>query len=421
MVALLILGGFLLIGLGLLWLVVLAFKVSLLWGFGSFFPPITLLFIVRCWSVARKAVVFTALGLVPLTAGVTQLANEDASKVDALLNLSWLQHTAEDTQTKMRIDLHGELYGQPFQPHYGELIDEVLVLREGRDFFAQRELRIALPRRLVSQAVKTLRLDVLPQDTGDLPEIEIMWLQAEQALPEARRLSRGYTLHLDLLRQAPNTLQGDFHLVLPPHFKTSMSGDVQLLTDRLHYIGEEVDRKYDAISTLEYVIEDYLQRRFAVENAVVEPFETSMPLVSPIGITVTADILGQQRTIFVRLIKDTKKGWVVEGDQYPKYAAGPQHSAATVSEEHAAALDLNDKRRNDRRMRFSLQRLLVNPAQYQNLQMHVQTVYGNQVTGRFVGLDAEGALVIEREVKAPGTVSFTLLANEISQITLLEP
>ncbi len=147
-------------------------------------------------------------------------------------------------------------------------------------FFAQRELRIALPRSLVSQAVKTLRLDVLPQDTGDLPEIEIMWLQAEQTLPEARRLSRGYTLHLDLLRQAPNKLQGDFHLVLPPHFKTSMSGDVQLLTDRLHYIGDEVDRKYDAISTLEYVIEDYLQRRFAVGNAAVEPFETPIPLVS---------------------------------------------------------------------------------------------------------------------------------------------
>lgn len=419
MAALLILGGFLLIGLGLLWLIVLAFNVSLLWGLGSLFPPITVLFIVRCWTVARKAVVFTAFGLVPLTAGFTQLANEDASKVDALLSLSWLQHAAEDTPSKMHIDLHGELYGQPFQPHYGELIDGVLVLREGRDFFAQRELRIALPRSLVSQAVKTLRLDVLPQDTGNLPEIEIMWLQAEQTLPEARRLSRGYTLHLDLLRQGPNKLQGDFHLVLPPHFKTSMSGDVQLLTDRLHYIGDEVDRKYDAISTLEYVIEDYLQRRFAVGHAAVEPFETPIPLVSPIEVAVTADILNQQRTISVRLIKDANKGWTVEGDQYPKYAAQPH--TVNAGEVRAPVVSPNDKRRSDRRTRFSLQRLLVNPAQYQNLQMHVQTVYGNQVTGRFVGLDTEGALVIEREVKAPGTVSFTLLANEISQITLLEP
>src|SRR5690554_5670612 len=213
MAALLILGGFLLIGLGLLWLVVLAFKVSLLWGFGSFFPPVTLLFIVRRWTAARKAVMFTGLGLVPLTAGMTQLANEDAAKFTALWQLSWLQPAAETRQAKVDIDLHGEPYGQVFQPQHAELINGVLVLREGRDFFAQRELRIVLPSNLASQIGKTLRLDVLPQDSGDLPEIEIMWLQADRLLPQARRISRGYTLHLNLLRQPPNTLQGDFHLV----------------------------------------------------------------------------------------------------------------------------------------------------------------------------------------------------------------
>ncbi|QEY58422.1 MFS transporter [Pseudomonas sp. C27(2019)] len=421
MAALLILGGFLLIGLGLLWLVVLAFKVSLLWGFGSLFPPITLLFIVRCWSVARKAVVFTALGFVPLTAGVTQLASEDASKFEALLSLSWLQNASDQVQNKMRFDLYGELYGQSFQPHYGELIDGVLVLREGRDFFAQRELRIALPRRLVSSEVKTLRLDVLPQDSGDLPEIEIMWLQAGQALPEARRISRGYTLHLDLLRQPPNTLQGDFHLVLPPQFKTSMSGNVQLLTDHLKYIDGQVDRKYDAISTLEYVIEDYLQRRFSVQSARVAPIETPMPLISPIDLTVTADISGQQRTAFVRLIKDTKGSWMVAGDQYPKYLGQSQSNTDAASADSTVLISDKDIPRNDRRIGFTLQRLLANPAQYQNVQMQVQTRQGNQVLGRFVGLNAEGAVIIEREVKAPGMVSFTLLASDISQISVLEP
>lgn len=420
MAALLILGGFLLIGLGLLWLVVLAFKVSLLWGFGSFFPPVTLLFIVRRWTAARKAVMFTGLGLVPLTAGMTQLANEDAAKFTALWQLSWLQPAAETRQAKVDIDLHGELYGQVFQPQHAELINGVLVLREGRDFFAQRELRIVLPSNLASQIGKTLRLDVLPQDSGDLPEIEIMWLQADRLLPQARRISRGYTLHLNLLRQPPNTLQGDFHLVLPPHFKTAMSGNVQLLTDRLHYIDGRVDRHYDAISTLEYVVEDYLQRRFAVDSVRVEPFETPMPLVSPIDITVTADISGQQRTAFARLIKDATAGWMVAGDQYPSYVAQAP-SAATVSAEDIAGLQRNNKLRSDRRQGFTLQRLLLNPAQYQNLQVQVQTTQGNQVTGRFVGLNTEGILIIERVIKAPGTVSFSLDPNEIQQMSLLEP
>ena len=38
-----------------------------------------------------------------------------------------------------------------------------------------------------------------------------------------------------------------------------------------------------------------------------------------------------------------------------------------------------------------------------------------------MGLDTEGALIISRELKAPGTVSFTLSPAEIAQITLLEP
>ncbi len=38
-----------------------------------------------------------------------------------------------------------------------------------------------------------------------------------------------------------------------------------------------------------------------------------------------------------------------------------------------------------------------------------------------MGLDTEGALIISRELKAPGTVSFTFAPVEIAEITLLEP
>ena len=137
MAALLILGGMLLIVLGLLWLIVLDFGVSLLGGVGCLLPPILLLFIISCWKVARKAVIFIALGFVPLIVGITQLASNDASRVEELLNLSWLQG-AEATHSSTQIELNGELYGQPFRPQYGELIDGVLLLREGKYFFAQR-------------------------------------------------------------------------------------------------------------------------------------------------------------------------------------------------------------------------------------------------------------------------------------------
>lgn len=419
MAALLILGGVLLIVLGLIWLIVLAFGVSLLWGVGSLLPPILLVFVIRCWKVARKAVVFIALGFVPLIVGVTQLASIDAARVESLLNLSWLQNPNAG-QAGTQIELNGELYGQPFRPQYGELIDGVLLLREGKDFFAQRELRIALPPGTVVTA-EGLRLDVLPQDLGELPEIEIMWLLPEQPLPEARRISRGYTLHLDLQPQAPNVLVGNFHLVLPPQFKTSMSGEIQLLANRLHYSDGEVDRSYDDVSTLEYVVYDYLERRFNQDGIVVEPFATPEGFSAPLPISIRAYIGGELHTLPLNLVKDAQARWAVEGDQYPARSAQAVQDILVAAVVEQAAQAQKVVRSVDRRVRFSLQRLLVNPAQYQYLQVHVETVQGNQVKGRFIGLDSEGALIISRELKAPGTVSFALLPAEISRITLLEP
>lgn len=65
MVALLILGGLLLIITGLVWLVMLAFGTSLLWGIGSLIPPINLAYALRHWRIARKAVVLGSMGAIP--------------------------------------------------------------------------------------------------------------------------------------------------------------------------------------------------------------------------------------------------------------------------------------------------------------------------------------------------------------------
>jgi len=228
--ALLILGGLLLILAGLVWLVMLAFSTSLLWGWGSLIPPVTLIYVLRHWRTARKAVGLLALGCIPLVVGLTLLAAHDAARLEAILSLRWLKEPAK-APAELDIALHGELNGHSFAPQYAELIDGVLVLREGDDFFARREVKIRLP-----EAQKgPVRLDVLPGDEGRLPEVEVSWLLPEQDLPEARRLSKGYTLHLDLQALPPNKLQGDFHLVLPPSFKTSLSGRLELFADRLRY------------------------------------------------------------------------------------------------------------------------------------------------------------------------------------------
>lgn len=60
--ALLIIGGLLLMLAGLVWLVMRAFATSLLWGWGSLLPPLTLIYVVRHWARARSAVMLIGLG-----------------------------------------------------------------------------------------------------------------------------------------------------------------------------------------------------------------------------------------------------------------------------------------------------------------------------------------------------------------------
>lgn len=224
-----------------------------------------------------------------------------------------------------------------------------------------------------------------------------MWLLPEQGLPEARRIARGYTLHLDLQHQAPNRLTGDFHLVLPP-VNTSMSGEIELLSDRLHYLNGTPDRRYDDVATLEYVVQDYLERRFN-QDAVLQSLVTPKAFSTPLDLDVTAYLDGELQPISVRLIKSADSGWTVQGDQYPERAAQSASANMLALTTEQVRQAIKSEGRVDRRVRFSLQRLLINPTQYQGIYKCLETIQGNQIKGRFMGLDAQGALSISRELK----------------------
>ncbi|QNH04596.1 MFS transporter [Pseudomonas sp. B11D7D] len=413
--ALLIIGGLLLMLAGLVWLVMRAFATSLLWGWGSLIPPITLIYMVRHWARARGAVTLIGLGVIPLVVGLTLLASKDAERLAAIIRLDWLKPEVQ-TPAELAIDLGGELNGQPFRPQQGELIDGVLVLREGLDFFALRELSIRLPQP-VDGAV---RVDVLPQDSGNLPEVELSWLLPEQDLPEARRLSRGYTLHLDLQPQAPNRLVGDFHLVLPPRFKTSLSGRVELYRDRLRYVDDQVDTRYDSRDTVAHVVQDYLQRRFATRDV----HELKLPLFTFKGDTlelqVDAQVAGRSESLPIRLHKRPEQGWAVEGDRFPVLPAVAARQPAQQAE--VAPVEERLSRPVDRRQRFSLARLQRNPEQYRNLSMRLSRAHGGTVEGRFVGIDNDGSIRLSQQMgSGGGQASFSFKPEEISRLELLEP
>lgn len=412
--ALLILGGLLLMLSGLVWLVMRAFATSLLWGLGSLLPPITLVYVLRYWRRARSAVGLLALGFIPLIVGLVLLANKDAERLQAILSLNWLQ-PAEQAPAELDIQLRGELNGQPFMPQHAELIDGVLSLREGQDFFARREVKIRLPK----AAGAPIRLDVLPEDQGALPEVEVSWLLPEQDLPEARRLSKGYTLHLNLQALPPNKLSGDFHLVLPPQFGTTLSGRLELFTDRLRYRDGQLDTAFDSQDTLARVVEDYLQRRFS--SRVVQLLElptVSFP-ASSVPLAVVAQVNGQEQRLDLLLEKGSR-GWQVQGDRYPALNLPSPVAEKPLVNENVAANELA-RAKPDRRQRFSLLRLLSNPQQYQNLSMRVVKLSGGTAEGRFAGLDVDGSIRLSQQHGGAGQATFTLHPDDISRVELLEP
>jgi len=413
--ALLIIGGLLLMLAGLVWLVTRAFATSLLWGWGSLLPPITLIYIIRHWVRARSAVMLVGLGVIPLVVGLTLLASKDAERLAAIIRLDWLKPEIQEP-AELAIELAGELNGQPFRPQQGELIDGVLTLREGLDFFALRELSIRLPQPVEGR----VRVDVLPQDSGNLPEVELSWLLPEQDLPEARRLSRGYTLHLDLQPQEPNRLVGDFHLVLPPRFKTSLSGRVELYRDRLRYTNGQIDVRFDSRDTIAHVLQDYLQRRFATRNV----SELKLPPFTFEGDTlevqVEARIDRRSERLPIRLHKRAEQGWAVDGDRFPALPA--MTAVQSTQSSDAAPTEERLSRPVDRRQRFSLARLQRNPEQYRNLSMRLSRASGGTVEGRFAGLDADGSIRLSQQMgSGGGQASFSFKPEEIGRLELLEP
>lgn len=406
--ALLILGGLLLMVAGYIWVIVLAFGTGLLWGYGSLFPPVALAYIGVHWRTARKGVGLAALGCIPLVVGLALLASHDAARLEAILSLRWLKPEARPP-AELAIALSGEFNGKPFAPQSGELIGGVLSLRQGHDFYAQRELQIRLP----AQPLGALRLDVLPEDGGALPEVELSWLQPEQDLPEARRLLRGYTLPPGPAAQGAEPPGGR----VPPEPAERLPDHPQrprravyrpaALSARQGRPGLRL-RRYPGL-----VLRDYLQRRFASRDVslVRAPSWRAASHARPLRIE--ALVAGQTQVLELTLEKNARREWTVRGDAFPALPAEPATVAAAAPPEPQALPAPGNAT-------LDLELVQVEPQRYSQRLVKATTVRGRIAEGRFTGLDSEGRLVIRREMPGAGEASYLLRPAEIARLELLE-
>lgn len=415
--ALLILGGLLLIVAGVIWLIILAFGTGLLWGVGSLLPPVTLFYTARHWNVARKAVGLSGLGFIPLVVGFSLLVNHEPERVAAIASLEWLEPDEQMQSQQLALRLNGQLDGRPFNPQLGSYRGGVLTLREGDGLFARQEVSIRLGPEPTAGGV---RVDVLPEDADPVPEVEINWMHPEQELFEARRVQAGYTLHLDLQPLPPNKLAGEFHLVLPAHYQTSLSGHVELFTDDLRYRAGQVDMSHDSTDTLRYLVKDHLQRRLKTRAVTLETLSPFDFTASTTVLSAQADVDGVSSLFELRIHKG-EQGWAVSDDNFPPLPVELKDRLKVPAVQQASRSYSSPSPRTDYPQRLSLAQLLRNPASYDQLQMRAQTERGGVAEGRFAGLDKDGNLTLRQRLKGPGEVTFNINPNDVAQLELIKP
>jgi hypothetical protein len=396
--ALLILGALLLGLLGFVWLVMRGVATSLVWGWIAALPLVNLIFVVCHWQRARQPVGLCCLGLIPLLVALVLIAHQDPQRLQAILELQWLQ----TPPTELQIKLNGQFNSEPFSPQQGTFADGVLSLREGTDFFARRELLI----RGLPLGKQEIVLDVLPSDQQPLPEVEINWWSPDQALPQARRLTTGYSLHLDLQPLGVNRLAGSFHLVMPPPLKTSLSGRIEVFRKGLRFQEGGVNRQLDSRDTLAFVLDDYLQRRFACRDVQLIALPPLLMASSPLVLDIEARIKGELQHLSLSLIKNERSGWTVVGDDvshWPSIAASPALGA-----ESAQGRDI-----------FSLVMLLADSGRYVNQPLRILSDSGILAQGDFVELDGEGMIVLRQRLNGSGEARFAVSPERVSHIELL--
>lgn len=221
MTALYILGGAALAVPGWVWLWLRIARQHWVWGIAGVLPPAALLGGLLNARDALLPLLLHMAGLGLLGFGLWQLWQEQPEQLERLLQGQWSENVVS---LESDGQLQGQLQGQPFLLERAGLQQGMLVLRQGQGLIANREIRIDLSSHGRALMAPTFGTDVLPNDSGELPQVELLWQEKLSGQPRALRLSRGYTLSLSLERLPAGGLSGKLYLSLPARQATVISG-----------------------------------------------------------------------------------------------------------------------------------------------------------------------------------------------------
>lgn len=117
----------------------------------------------------------------------------------------------------------GTIAGLPFTVEKATLKDGILTLRQGQEFFADREVAIFLfPKNGESPIGR--KWEVGASRNSDNPHVHLSWRDANQTLPHTKILMNDYRLHLELAPGANGSVNGRIALFAPGEHSSRVNG-----------------------------------------------------------------------------------------------------------------------------------------------------------------------------------------------------
>jgi hypothetical protein len=116
----------------------------------------------------------------------------------------------------------GKIHGERFVVEKAELQGTILTLRQGQEFFADREFKIFLFSAGQKPEGKTWNVRT---DTGfDSPHVHMSYRVEKEGVPKSEVFSRGFAMRLSFGKAQNGRLPGSIYLCLPDARKSFVAG-----------------------------------------------------------------------------------------------------------------------------------------------------------------------------------------------------
>lgn len=157
--------------------------------------------------------------------------------------------------------VRGRIHGQPFLYETGQIEDGILALRQGKQFFADRQLQVFLFTK--KGEIPAGRSFVVTKEAGigTVPHVHLAWKEEGQDFPQHASFMRDYAMTLEFGRITGKKLPGRIYVCLPDELHSVIAGAFEVDVKGLIFAEGKPDLTIDSFEVLEYVGREFLQQQ----------------------------------------------------------------------------------------------------------------------------------------------------------------